>query len=402
MQRVAFFRPGTHRSAAGREVTLTAEDLAAAAAAYDPALHAAPLVLGHPATDAPAYGRIGRLEYVEADGLIYATDLQNLDAAFSGWVEEGRYDRVSVSWYPPEHPDNPKPGTWYPRHLGFLGAHPPALKGLPAPEFAAETEGLVTLEFAEPAASAWALRGLLRLFRRFRDFVAEERGAEEAERLLPGHELDGLLEEVAREEGRAWEQERQAGAHGFSEDPNPQPEKVMDPTEFAEREQALQQREAELAAQQEAFEQQRRQAEEAAAARARAEFTEFAQGLTREGGRLRPDEQAVVVEALCALDRLDRQAGAAATVEFAAAGGSGEGAEQKPLIGEVKRLLGRLGPQVPVAEVAPDGERTAPTEDFSAPAGYAVDSTALDVHRKALAYQAEHQVDYVAAVRAVS
>jgi len=32
--------------------------------------------------------------------------------------------------FTPTHPANPVPGVWYPRHLAFLGAVPPAVPGL--------------------------------------------------------------------------------------------------------------------------------------------------------------------------------------------------------------------------------------------------------------------------------
>ena len=44
------FKAGTRTDNSGRTVTITEADVAQAAAAYDPALHEAPLVIGHPKT----------------------------------------------------------------------------------------------------------------------------------------------------------------------------------------------------------------------------------------------------------------------------------------------------------------------------------------------------------------
>ncbi|STZ83075.1 putative phage associated protein [Bergeriella denitrificans] len=131
------FRAGTHTDNNGRKVTITAAELEQAAAAYDPALHEAPVVVGHPATDAPAYGWVGGLK---ADGGTLSADFAQVDDDFAGLVRAGRYKKVSASFYPPSSPNNPKPGVWYLRHVGFLGAHPPAVKGLAAVAFAENEE----------------------------------------------------------------------------------------------------------------------------------------------------------------------------------------------------------------------------------------------------------------------
>ncbi len=50
-------------------------------------------------------------------------------------VKAGRFKSRSASFYHPDNPNNPKPGVYYLRHVGFLGAQPPAVKGLKAVEF---------------------------------------------------------------------------------------------------------------------------------------------------------------------------------------------------------------------------------------------------------------------------
>ena len=129
------FKSGTRTDNNGRKVTITDADVAQAAAAYDPKLHEAPLVIGHPKTDAPAYGWVGSLQ---ADGGVLSADFAQMDDDFVSLVQSGRYKKVSASFYPPDSPSNPKPGSWYLRHVGFLGAPPPAVKGLSAINFAAD------------------------------------------------------------------------------------------------------------------------------------------------------------------------------------------------------------------------------------------------------------------------
>jgi hypothetical protein len=137
------FRPGRHTAMSGAELAFSESDLAASAAAYNPALSEAPIVVGHPAHDLPAYGWVKSLAF--ADGGLEAEPDQ-VDPAFAEMVAAGRFKKISASFYPPESPKNPVPGVFYLRHVGFLGAQPPAVKGLRSPAFADGDEA-VTLEF---------------------------------------------------------------------------------------------------------------------------------------------------------------------------------------------------------------------------------------------------------------
>ncbi len=149
------FRAGTHIDSRGQTLTITAADLAATAAAYDPALHEAPLVIGHPALDDPAYGWVESLS-ATGDGALEAAPRQ-VDPAFAELVEAGRYKKISASFYRPDAVTNPAPGAFYLRHVGFLGAQPPAVKGLRPVQFAsAADDGLVTIEFSDSAEGTMA------------------------------------------------------------------------------------------------------------------------------------------------------------------------------------------------------------------------------------------------------
>ena len=65
---IQIFKPGTHTAMSGAVLAFSESDLAACAAAYDPAKHEAPLVVGHPKHDAPAYGWVKQLAF--ADGAL--------------------------------------------------------------------------------------------------------------------------------------------------------------------------------------------------------------------------------------------------------------------------------------------------------------------------------------------
>jgi len=153
-------RLGTFTSNEGIQVSFGAAELAAAAAAYDPGADPAPLVIGHPKLEDPAYGWVSGLA-VDGDMLVATPD--KVEPSFAEMVRKGSYPKVSARFYPPTHPANPKPGAWYLKHIGFLGAAAPGIKGLGTVQFAdGADEGAVTIDFSEgePSVTTQALADL--------------------------------------------------------------------------------------------------------------------------------------------------------------------------------------------------------------------------------------------------
>ena len=64
MKAFEIFRTGKHTSDKGITNEYTNEDLDKIASNYNPAEHEAPIVIGHPKTNAPAYGWIEKLQRV--------------------------------------------------------------------------------------------------------------------------------------------------------------------------------------------------------------------------------------------------------------------------------------------------------------------------------------------------
>jgi hypothetical protein len=118
---VEIMRTGTHTASSGREVTFTADDLERIAAGYRPEYHEAPVVIGHPADNQPAYGWVKGLKRV-GERLLASLDLV---PAFADAVRQGLYKKRSASIYSDLDGQGP-----YLRHIGFLGAMPPAIKAL--------------------------------------------------------------------------------------------------------------------------------------------------------------------------------------------------------------------------------------------------------------------------------
>lgn len=209
MKPIQIFKPGQHIAASGDTHNFSESDVAATVAAYDPAVHEAPFVVGHPRHDLPAYGWVKTLSF--ADGALNA-EPQQIDPAFAELVAAGRYKKISASFYHPESPSNPVPGVYYLRHVGFLGAQPPAVKGLRSPEFNETDEKVVSFEFSE---QSYAWKSLAGMFRSLREYVIGKDGADKADQLIPNWQIDQL--QRAAEEVSDADATDQVSAPAFSD-----------------------------------------------------------------------------------------------------------------------------------------------------------------------------------------
>ncbi len=242
MKPFEIFRSGTHTSNEGAALTYGEADLAAIAAAYDPAHYQAPICVGHPKTDAPAYGWIDGLS-VKGDRLVASPG--DVDAEFADLVRAKRYKAISAAFFTPQAPNNPTPGKWHLRHVAFLGGASPAVKGLKPVEFAGGGEGVVTVEFADWQTAATA-DAASRLFRRLRDWIIGKDGLEQADAIIPEWDLQSLAEAA---------DSAKASTAAYA-DPSTKKEDDMtvpDAADLARREAELVQREALLRAEQTTF-----------------------------------------------------------------------------------------------------------------------------------------------------
>lgn len=123
-------RTGKFKDSNGKEHNFTEDDLDKIVSSYS---EEAPIVVGHPKTNSPAFGWVEKLKRV--GDKLFALPKQ-LNADFKEAVNNGSFKKVSVSLYP----------DLKLRHVGFLGAAAPAVKGLSPVEFAEEAE---IIEFAE-------------------------------------------------------------------------------------------------------------------------------------------------------------------------------------------------------------------------------------------------------------
>lgn len=180
---IEVFRAGTHTAMNGTTKTWTLEDLDHAVAAYDPAQHEAPLVVGHPKDNDPAYGWV---EAAKREGDRLLVKSKQVDPAFQEMVKAGRFKKRSISFY--------ADGTI--RHIGFLGAQPPAVKGLKDCHFAQGDEGLTYEE-----ATQGKLRQVLETIREaivlaFEEEPAAETPAGPIEAIMQREEAMSVLERI--------------------------------------------------------------------------------------------------------------------------------------------------------------------------------------------------------------
>lgn len=123
------FQAGKHTSMQGNTMEYSEADLYMTARTYRP--NSAPLCLGHPADNKPVYGRVVSM-FVKAGKLFAHADV---GVGLLKAVKEGRYKNRSAAFYGMIHPDNPVPGAWTLRHVGFLGSVGPAVRGMDPLDF---------------------------------------------------------------------------------------------------------------------------------------------------------------------------------------------------------------------------------------------------------------------------
>lgn len=141
------FRTGRHTDSAGRTKEWTEADLDNIVSSYNPAQHEAPIVIGHPKDDAPAYGWIQALKR-SGDRLLALPS--RLLPLFTEAVKNGFFKKRSVAF----NPDGSL------RHVGFLGAASPAVKGLADPQFNDAPPDAHIYEYQESSASDELLKQL--------------------------------------------------------------------------------------------------------------------------------------------------------------------------------------------------------------------------------------------------
>jgi hypothetical protein len=106
------------------------------------ALHEPPAVIGHPKSDAPAYGYVAN---VRVNNGRLERQFSQINPEFEEMVRTGAFKKRSDAFYlkPEDAPGGLVPAL---RHCGFLGAQPPAIKGLADIHFAEGDKEVKTVD----------------------------------------------------------------------------------------------------------------------------------------------------------------------------------------------------------------------------------------------------------------
>lgn len=381
MNLIHILKTGHYTDMYGRHYQFSESDLNDIMQTYDPTLHEAPIVVGHPRSDGPAYGWVGGVKR-GSDGL--SVEPRDVEPQFAELVKTRRYSKVSACLYGPDTPGNPTPGKYYLRHVGFLGAQPPAIKGLKPVTFADAGEDLIEL-------SEWSQQTTATLFSRIRDFIISQFGLEKADSTVPDYMIDSLRDEATRtattEATPAFSDPAGIPADDATQPvaEKPAPTPPEEPAVDKELQAKLQKENDDL----------KRQLEERNKAEALRATTErhnanvaFAEGLINDPKpRLAPAAKDKVVAILDALDAPDNS-GNPPTFS--------EGETTQPLAETFRNLLKQGQPVICFGEVAVADEASL----SSIPAEFAeADPARLEMHTKAVSLMKAENITYEAAVR---
>jgi hypothetical protein len=213
-RKIEIFRAGKQTDSNGNAKEWTVADLDKIASSYDPSFHEAPVCIGHPKENAPAWAWI---KTVSREGQSLFAEIGDEAPEFSDWLEKKRYKKRSISLYP----------DLKVRHLAFLGAQAPAVKGLAdfqeggsrflsfsEADTKAEKGESITLDFADWS-TVWSFRSLGNLFQGIRDHFIDTKDLETANRLVPQYEIDALKSMQADPEKAALYQETDMNQQEF-------------------------------------------------------------------------------------------------------------------------------------------------------------------------------------------
>lgn len=345
------FRAGTHIDHHGRKITITENDIDEIIKNFSEKNPDVPIVIGHPALNAPAYGWVEKLK---REGNTLLASFKKVIPEFAEWVNKGLYQTRSISLY----------GDNTLRHIGWLGAQPPAIKGLASFQFAENKD--VTIfnlsEADEPETQSdtavspiqfaavsqeeqnYKFQALAEIFSRLREFLIEKIGIDTANQVVPNYSIDDLK--------RVNTQNMEA-VQDYCEPPDK--EKILEKNITADANQTIDYAEAKKAVEEKENEiiKLRQELEKERAEKRKTEYTQFAEGLI-QSGNITPAQKNLVID----LMEVCTQSG---TYDFA------EG-EDKSVLNRFKTFL-KGSKQINFAETATKSSAGAKdiTIDFSDP-----------------------------------
>jgi hypothetical protein len=291
---------------------------------------------------------------------------QNFEEA----VRSGRFKKISASFYPPDHPNHPVPDAREPylRHVGFLGAKAPAVKGLETPQLADDEDlDTVTFDLVDDMDDDSDARTVLqRLAEMLGVPMTGDGGPDDLQ-----EEPEDSADRDASYQVESPEDTDDASEKDASEDD--QPSHVEELTErLDDLEERIEEKESEVTGLEEKLEPEREARKEAEQKAQRVDNLSEAEEELRqreikdavqeaaENGRIHSKHVPLWQEVLELAEEADASL-EEATIDFADAEVGGE--ETKDLRETLEYIMGHQGPVVVLGEVA-DGEEADPV-DFS-------------------------------------
>lgn len=323
------FKAGKHTDANGNTKDWSTEDLDKIVAKFNEKKPQVPCVIGHPKVDNPAYGWV---ENFKREGQSLYAAYKSVVPQFAEWVNNGLYPNRSISLYE----------DLTPRHIGFLGAVPPAVKGLEPYQFS-EDDNCIIYEFAE--ARDYKFLDIAEILSRLRDFLIEKYDLDTADKIISAYRIEDLK--------RIDTQDKEA-VLAYCEPL--EKEKILkkidtaaadnQTNDYAEVQKVVEEKENEITKLRQELENER-------AEKRKAEYTQFAEDLIRSGN-ITPAQKNVVIDLL----EVCTQSG---SYDFA------EG-DDKSVLNQFKALL-KDCKQIEFAEIARKSEagNGSITLDFSNP-----------------------------------
>ena len=179
IDKVAIFRTGSHTASNGTKRRFTQRDLDSMVKNFNAGQYKPAVVIGHPKLEDPRYGDVVSLK---REGALLFADME-VAPEFHNILTKGLYTNRSIRAVPF--------GDGYKlRHVGVLGAEPPAIEGLPPMQFADAEEG-ITIDFSD-----YRMSTIGSILQRLRDFYIEKFGVEATDNIIRQYEIDDLKRQI--------------------------------------------------------------------------------------------------------------------------------------------------------------------------------------------------------------
>ena len=382
MMKIPFLKPGKFPSSNG-SVTFSEEDMNKIIEATKNREYqndTFPIVIGHPKTDSPAWGWIKKDAITNSNDILIAlAEEENLNEDFIKWHKKGLYKTVSAKLRK----------DYSIAHIGFLGAQPPAVTGLPAISLADEDEILCEVELAEFEINKWWFEGLSRIFRRWKNQLIADKGLESADKIVADYEIDSIATPP-----NIWEKNVGASKMFSENEDELKTKNQLEENEMKELDEAkvkLAEKDTALAEATLKLKQIEDQAKANALAAKKNEFVLFCES-DEIKEKIKDIEKEGIVETLLSLSEVE-------TFEF----GEGDNKTKVKAVDLVKGLIARLPNVVELGEKFNNGNSSDGLEDteLSEYSGKAVDKDRLEMHKKALKISKAENISYEAAIKKV-